>query len=119
MHRAIVECFGMSWAVGLLLGSASVQAVPAALTVEFSGFKAAQAKPAPEVDHSMVRFVTPLKAMPRAKPLVMPMMAVLGVPGSGASQSPAKGKAEVVFKGMRFQPNRLVVTEGMQIRLIN
>ena len=104
-----------AWAVA----PAPAVAVAAAIDVSLRGLPAAKSAPVADTDFSRVRQQSPLK--PASRPLrpAIPITAVLSAPGSGAAEAPGTGEVEVVFRGMRFHPDRLVVSEGVEIRLIN
>ena len=94
-------------------------AVPAALTVELRGVAKTKEKSTERIDHSTVRMAFPLKPVVEKVAKPMPLMALLSAAGSGGSQK-ADGKEVVVeFRGMRFHPQRIVISEGTQIRLQN
>jgi hypothetical protein len=94
-------------------------AIPAAIDVSVRGLPEPKSEPVPESDFSRVRQQSPLQPAARPARPAAPITAVLSAPGSGAAEAPGTGEVEVAFRGMRFHPDRLVVSEGVQIRLIN
>jgi hypothetical protein len=105
--------------LALLLASAPSLAVPAAFEVELRGVSETKKPKATRVDHSTVRMAFPLKPVAQKLKAPMPVMALLSAAGSGASQAAGSGEVVVEFRGMRFHPDHIVITEGVQIRMQN
>ena len=102
-----------------LFSASPVAAVAAAFDVELRGVGATQAEAETPGDHSSVRLVSPLRAKPKVAVKPLPLMALLSSTGSGASDAASTREVEVVFRGMLFHPNRVIIPEGAQIRLLN
>ena len=105
--------------LALVLLALPALAVPAALNVELRGVTQTKSKATERIDHSTVRMVFPLQPVAQKVAEPIPLMALLSTAGSGASDNAAADEVVVEFRGMRFHPQRIVISEGTQIRLQN
>jgi hypothetical protein len=110
---------GVYLAVVALAWSFTAQAVPAAFEVELQGMKAPEVAASKAIDHSMLRLTSALQPVAAPASSKSLTMALLSSPGSGAADESGDGEVEIVFRGMQFHPLHTVISEGVQIRLLN